>query len=72
MTRDLDAVSQLSDTVIFRPFIVFEYNDILYFLVPDRKVDNADPPRMPFNVQHRTVDSNFLRKGTTPVLNLCL
>jgi len=25
------------------------------------------PPRIPFCVQHRTVDSNFLRKGTTPV-----
>ena len=38
--RDLDAVVQLSDTVSFRPFIVLEYNDILYFLVPDRKVDS--------------------------------
>ena len=27
----------------------------------------AEPPRIPFCVQHRTVDSNFLRKGTTPV-----
>ena len=37
--RDLDAVVQLSDTVIFRPFIVLEYNDILYFLVPNGKMD---------------------------------
>ena len=38
--RYLDAVVELSDTVIFRPFIVFEYNDILYFLVPDWEVDS--------------------------------
>ena len=39
--RYLDAVVKLSDTVIFRPFIVFKYNDILYFLVPDWEVDSC-------------------------------
>ena len=37
----LDTVVQLSYTVIFCPFIILEYNDILYFLVPDWKVDSS-------------------------------
>ena len=36
---NLDAVVQFSDTIIFCPFIVFKYKDVLYFLVPDGEVD---------------------------------
>ena len=36
---DLDRIIQFSDPVIFSAFVVFKYNDILYFLMPDRKVD---------------------------------
>ena len=36
---NLDTVVEFSNTIIFCPFIVFKYNDILYFLMPDREVD---------------------------------
>ena len=40
---ELDAVVQLTDSVIFSALIILKDNDVLYLLMPDRKVDSRLP-----------------------------